>query len=311
MVRRWSVVAGLVMLAVVTAGCDGGGSGSTTLPTLPRKDWTRTGLAAANAIAARIDKALPGQCANPAPNDFSQFPISMKQFNSSVVPTGQVLCDVNGETVEISVFSAAADRDRFVSDRSNGVCRRAKEQAAQHKQPLSFPGLRWTVGAGNIVLQPDSQSLAARLAEITGGRYVPRPCAPKFTMDWDAGAVRAAEAVGARITAAGKGCDVVTLIGREMLMQTRLLTNAQLPAAVGQCQFAGSPIEIITYTRTTPDVTKFIAGRVTASCSADPALGRIDGAGFTVLAGGTIAEQVPAATGGTLATTTCTGSTSP
>jgi hypothetical protein len=310
MVRKWSVVAGLVVVALVIAGCDSGG-GSTALPKLDRKDWTTAGLAAANETAAKVTQAMPGQCADPGPNDFSLFPLSMKQFHSTVVPTGQVLCDVNGETVEISAFATAGQRDRYVSDRSNGICTRAKEQAEKHKQPLGFPGLRWDVGAGNVVLQPDSQNLANRLAEITGGRYVPRACATKITMDWDAGAVRAADALSARIAATGKGCDTVSLLGRDTLMQSRLLTNEQLPAAVAQCEFAGSPIEIITYSRSTPDVKKFVARRVTASCKADPALGRIDGEGFTVLAGGTIAEQVPAATGGTLAATTCTGATSP
>lgn len=311
MVRKWSVVAGLVVAAVVIAGCDSGGSSSTALPKLDRKDWTSAGLAAATETAKKIDAAMPGQCTTPTPNDFSKFPISMKAFHSPVVPNAQVLCEVNGESVEISVFSTPAQRDRYVTDRSKGICTKAKEQAVKYKKPLAFPGLRWTVGAGNVALQPDSQSLATRLAGITGGRYVPRACATKITMDWDAAAVRSAEALGAKMATSGKGCGDVTLIGRETLMRSRLLTNAQLPAAVAQCQFAGSPIEIITYSRSTPDVKKFIAERVSASCTADPALGRIDGDGFTVLAGGTIAEQVPPASGGTLATTSCPPSTSP
>ena len=306
MVRNWFVTALTVAMVAVGAGCSSN-SGSSALPKLTRKDWTRAGLAEVNAAAAAITRAEPGQCANGAPNDFAQFPISMKALHSRVVPTGQLLCDVDGETVEITAFASVRDRDRYLDDRSTGICARAKAQAVEHKQPNIFAGLRWAVGAGNLTLQPDSQGLAQRLSAITAGRYVARPCSDALTMDWDPKAVTALNALGRKIAASGRGCDRVELVGRETLQKTSRLTAAQLPAAMGTCTFGASTVELITYVRSTPQVKQFVDDRAKAACTGDPALGRIEGDKFAVLAGGTIAEQVQGVVGGTLAPTACGG----
>ena len=87
--------------------------------------------------------------------------------------------------------------------------------------------------------------------------------------------------------------------------KARALSNAQLPIAFGHCTFAGSPIDIITFSASTADVTAFISKRVAQVCVNDPALGRIEGAGYVIVAPGTTAEQVAQASGGTLAGSSC------
>jgi hypothetical protein len=305
MVRKWVVSVAVAVVALGLTGCSSDGGSSTAPPKLTRKDWTPAGVATAKATAAAIAQAIPGQCADAGVSDFSQLAFGMERVNSKIVPTAQMTCNVNDEVVEISVFVNAGDRDRFVDDRSEGLCRLATAQAKKYKSRLTFPGLRWDVGAGNLTVQPDSQSLARRLSVITKGGYDGRGCAGGITVDWDSDAITALDALGARIAAAGHGCASVDLVPRESLDQSRNLTNAQLPAAFGNCAFDGTSIELITAARATPQVKAFVDQRVRSACVGDPAVGRIDGDGFTALAPGTIAEQVHAVVGGTLAPTSC------
>jgi hypothetical protein len=306
MVRRWSAIVSVVLVVGLAACSSDGGSSADALPKLTRKDWTKAGLATAKATTAAIAAGIAGQCADPGVSDINQLPFGMQQVRSKIVPTAQMTCDVNDEVVEISVFATKRERDRFVSDRSTGLCRLAKAQAVKYKSRLTFPGIRWDVGAGNVTVQPDSESLARRLAGITKGRYDPRGCAKGITVEWDTRAVHAIDALGQRIAGAGHGCDFVNLVPRESLDQTRKLTDAQLPAAYGSCTFDVTPVQLITWVRPTHAVKNFVDEQVRKSCVGDPATGRIEGDGYAVIAPGTIAEQVHAAVGGTLAPTSCT-----
>ena len=313
MVRKWVLAAVAMVLMLGVAGCSSGGgssAGNEPLPKLTRKNWTPGGLATAKATTDAIAAGVPGQCADAAVSDISRFPFGMQQVHSKIVPTAQMTCTVNDEVVEISVFETTQDRDRFVDDRSTGLCRLAKAQAVKYKKALQFPGLRWDVGAGNITVQPDTQAVARQLVRITGGRYDGRQCGG-FASDWDSKAITAIDTLGQRIATAGHGCPFVDLTARETLPALGKYTARQLPAALGSCAFDGTSIEMITYDRTTPQVKSLIADRVRQACVGDPALGRIDGDGFTVLAGGTIAEQVHGVVGGTLADTSCGGTASP
>jgi hypothetical protein len=307
MVRKWVVTAAVAAVALGLAGCssDGGSASDFKLPKFARKDWTAAGLTTAKATTDAVVAAMPGQCADAAVSPFGDIAAAMEAVHSKVLPTAQMTCDVNDEVVEVTVFANRRDRDQFVADRSQGLCGLAKAQAVKYKSRLTFPGLRWAVGAGNVTLQPDSEMIARRLSAITGGEYEPRGCAKGITTDWDSRAITALDALGKRIADSGHGCPQVNLIPRESLDVTRKLTNAQLPAALGGCPFDGAQIELITYDHTSPQVEKFVAGRVRSACVGDPAIGHIDGDGFTVLAPGTIAEQVHAVVGGTLAPTSC------
>jgi hypothetical protein len=308
MVRRWVAISAIAVV-VVLAGCssDGGSSASSDfhLPKLAGKDWTPAGLATAKATTDAIARALPGQCAEANVADFSQIGFGMEQVRSRIIPTAQTTCDVNDESVEITVFADQHDRDRFVDDRSTGLCRIAAAQQKKYKARATFPGIRWVVGAGNITLQPDSESVARRLAAITGGSFVPRPCDNGVHADWNATAIKALDALGKKVAAAGHGCDFVDLVGRETLPSTQTLGDRQLPVAIGNCSFDTATIQLITWVRSTPQVRKFVADRVKVGCSVDPALGRIDGDTYAVLAPGTIAEQVQPVVGGKLAARSC------
>ena len=156
-------------------------------------------------------------------------------------------------------------------------------------------------------MQPDSETLARRLAAVTGGAYVPRPCPNGVHADWNATAIHALDAIGAKIAAAGHGCGFVELVGRETIPSSQSLSDAKLPVAVGNCTFDDASLQIITWVRSTPQVEKFVADRVKAACAVDPALGRIGGDRSVVLAAGTVAEQVHGIVGGTLPATSCGG----
>jgi hypothetical protein len=305
MVRKWVVPALVAVVALGLTGCDSGG-GSTAAPVkLTRKNWTPGGLATAQATVAALTQALPGQCVDAGVSDFAQLPNAMQVVHSTVEPTAQMTCNVNDEVVEITVFANARDRDRFVNDRSTGLCTLARAQAKKYKSRFVFPGLRWDVGAGNMTLQPDSQGLARRLSLITGGAYDGRACAGSITADWNSHAIATLDALGKRIATAGHGCGFVDLTAREEFGKSVRLSDAQLPAAIGTCQFDADSIAIVTYARATPHVKKFIAEQLRAACLSDPATGRIDGDKFVVIAPGTIAEQVHAVVGGRLAPTSC------
>jgi hypothetical protein len=157
----------------------------------------------------------------------NRLAFGMEQVRSRVVPTAQMTCNVNDEVVEVSVFANQRDRDRFVSDRSAGLCRLAIAQAAKYKKGFTFPGLRWDVGAGNVTVQPDSQTLARRISVITGGHYDGRGCGNGITADWNSRAITALDTLGRRISTAGRGCPSVNLVPRESLDQSRKLTDAQ------------------------------------------------------------------------------------
>jgi hypothetical protein len=302
MVRR-SVVVVVLAIALVIAGCSSdGGSDAAPLPQLTRKDWTPAGLATARATVGAITQGLPGQCTDAGVSDFSALASNMQMVHSTIEPTAQMTCNVNDEVVEISVFATTRDRDRFVDDRSNGLCRLAKAQAEKHKSRFVFPGLRWDLGAGNVTVQPDSESLARRLSLATGGRYDGRSCPGSITSNWDTTAINAVDALAKRI---GHGCDFVDLVPRESLDRSNKLTDTQLPAAYGSCSFDGSTIQIVTFSRSTPQVKTFIDQRVRQACAGDPAAGRIDGNKFTVVAAGTVAERVHATVGASLPLRAC------
>jgi len=305
MVRKWVVTAVVAVLALGLTGCDSGG-GSTAAPVkLTRKDWTPSGLATAKATTAAIAQALPGQCADASVSDFSQLPNAMEVVHSTVEPTAQMTCTVNDEVVEFTVFESTRDRDRFVDDRSTGLCKLARAQAKKYKSRVTLPALRWDVGKGNVTLQPDSQGLARQLSLITGGAYDGRACAGSITADWNSRAITTLDALGRRIATAGHGCPSVALGSREEFGKSARLTDAQLPAAFGTCDFDGAQVAIVTFARSTPQVKKFVNEQVSKACVGDPATGRIEGDKFAVVAPGTIAEQVHAAVGGTLAPTSC------
>ena len=297
MVKSWASTATACALAV--AGCSS--THDNGLPKLDRKDWTPAGITAAAAAAAKIERAVPGECKDPAPNDFSQFPISLKRFNSKVVPLGQSLCNVHDETVEISVFATAKERDRYIDDRSKGICKAATEIAQDAKKPLVFAGLRWVAGDGNLAVQPDSETLAMKIRDAVGGRYIASPCAKGVTSDWDPPSVRAAFGLGAEIPQ----CTNLELTPRESLMRTRLLTNAQLPAALASCALQGTRVTIVTFSQRTKYVDNFTHDQITKACGADPAVGRIDCDGYVIIVDGTKAESVATALSGKLAETAC------
>ena len=311
MVRRWVAVAA-VAVVVVLAGCssDGGSSASSDfkLPDLTGKDWTPAGLATAKATTDAIAQALPGQCADAAVTNFADLAFGMEQVRTKIIPTGQMTCDVNDEVVEITVFAEpSAIATASWTTAPPGLCRIAAAQQKKYKARATFPGIRWVVGAGNVTLQPDSESLARRLGVITGGTYVPTPCDNGVHADWDADAITALDALGARIGAAARV---------RVRRPRRPRDPAEHPGVHGRaaarwrwrhCAFDGTQVELISHLRTTPQVTSFLTDRVKTACAADPAVGRIDGDGFTVLAPGTIAEQVHAVTGGTLAPSSCGG----
>jgi hypothetical protein len=311
MVRRWVAGAAAVLVVLGVAGCSSDGGSSAATPTITRKAWTPAGLATAKAATDKIAAAIPGQCTDAAASDISRFAFGMQQVHSTIVPVAQVNCTVNTEVVEINVFASTRDRDRFLDDRATGLCRLALAQAEKYKGKLTFPGLRWDVGAGNITLQPDSEAVARQLSVITGGHYDPRGCAKGITMDWDSGAVASLDALGKKVTDSGHGCSPVDLVGRDTIREAATQSNAKLPVALATCPFDTGQIEILTYARSTPAVKTFIAERVKVACAADPASGHIEGDGYSVLAPGTIAEQVHGVVGGTLAATTCTGAAAP
>src|SRR5205085_12641904 len=130
--------------------------------------------------------------------------------------------------------------------RSTGWCMPAKAQAEKHKSRFTFPGRRWDVGKGDVTVQPDSQGLARKLSSITRGAYDGRACAGSITADWNSRAITALDSLGQRIAAAGHGCPSVDLLSREEFAKSARLTEAQLPAAIGNCQFDAAPIGLIT-----------------------------------------------------------------
>lgn len=292
----------VVGLVIAIGGCSSGssGGGKPAIPKLDRTSWTKAGTSQAEALAADIAKAVPGQCADAVMNDFAMFPLSMQRFESTVVPLGQLTCNVNDEVVEVTVLASAKDRDRYITDRSEGICRAAARQSKRYKQPLQIAGLRWVVGPGNTAVQPDSEQLARTLANALGGKYEGRQCNDDITLDWDPGAVARIESLGTQVAGAVPGCGSLALVDRSTLLKTRTIENEQLPIAVGSCPAAGATITAVTYQRPTEQVDAFVKSQTDRICQADPSFGRVDGDGFVILAPGTVAEQVATATDGKL-----------
>ena len=129
-----------------------------------------------------------------------------------------------------------------------------------------------------------------------------------MTFDWDTQALATLDSLFDKIAKGGKGCTQPQYVGRDTLLQSRAVSNADLPIALGLCDYGGVQIEILTYKESTKAFRELLQLRIDNTCGLDRALGRIDGDHFVIIAGSTIAEAVSLASGGTLADTACSGS---
>ncbi len=228
MLRTRGIACALAALVVVGAGCSSGS-----------KSWDASHVSQVRTLAGELARAFPGDCRDLKIYDRNTY-VNGNHAVDLATPEAAGSCTVKTETIEITSYASASDRDRFVTGRERSLCGRA---ASVH---LPFPGLRWVVG-GTWAMQPDSEPVSQQIAAALHATYRPTQCPNAIQLDWDpAGAARATQ-IAAQLRNAGLGCSDYVAQDHDTLSQTPAF-KAGLPAGLGRCSISNNPnVDIATF----------------------------------------------------------------
>jgi hypothetical protein len=285
-------IAKVVGLAVVLVACAGNG----------RNAWDAAAVKEAESIAKRLATSGMG-CDRFGPYPFDTYAATSSR-TGFVVPEAVGNCEALGDDLEISVFTSARQRDRFVERRRSYFCKRSAER------DIGFPGFVYVAGE-TFTIQPDTEAVARRIAPVVGGRVAYAACRADAGL-WDDAAVARSEGLGAALKGAGLGCEDFYVADRNDVLVSPEREHARMPAAVATCTAGGKIVELDLFSTEAAE-SAFVRGRVAYQCGRARPEDRVgaripyvDGDRFVVFFGDEdVLTRVAAAVGGTLRTTGC------
>jgi hypothetical protein len=298
-------VAALTIAALaVLAGCSGGGSG-VSAPKVPTdkadpSGWNKDSLAAARTIVDKVAKRLPGGCTDFGIFKRADYVKGLKRVHGPV-PDAVVTCKALTEDLEISMFPSSAVRDDFVNNRRDKIC----ALSAQHN--VGLPGLYWVVG-GDWSIQPDSEGVSRRVAQVLNARYEATGC-NGTNPGWDPTAVATLEQTASKLKTNKLGCVDIQMQDRDLVAKTVPFVTIGTPAATANCTLSdGATIVLGAYSTPAAKTDQLIRGEMSRECAGSNTV-RIVRDGNIALFASTpaVADKLQNAIGGSLSPIVCQG----
>ena len=215
----------LLLAGVGLAACGDSASKITVAQTLPA-EWSSAAKKDVNALARKIQGSDAKSCEQVVFLNPGNLVAAHLKYNWMIAPNAMADCDAFGDTLEISTFKSSKDRDAFVKERSESICRRAAAVDA----PL--PPFQWATGEKWSV-QGDTRGGVDRAAKRLGGEASTYACPKNETLGWKKAGVTNVRAVAASINRGNVKCDGFALMERETFLQGR--DGAKTPTALGAC----------------------------------------------------------------------------
>ena len=276
------------------AGCGGSGSNITVAQTLPTA-WSSAAKKDVNAIARKIQGSDAKSCKKVVFLEPANLVAAQQRYNWMIAPRALADCDAFANTLEIATFESSKDRDAFVKERSESICRRA----ASVNAPL--PPFQWATG-DKWSVQGDTRGGVDRVAKRLSGEAETRRCPKNETLGWSKTGVANVRAVAGVITQANVQCEGFALMERKAFLQGR--EGAKTPAALGACLSTdGKALFVAGFEKGSMPNDDFVAeilGDKTVCAAPSQA---VIGPDWVAIAPAALAPAVATATGGTLGAT--------
>ncbi len=299
--RARSVAAGAALLLVagpVLASCGTSESKVTVAQTLPTA-WSRSAKKDVNELAATIRGSDVKACKPVVFLAPGALAAPYERYGWNIAPLAVANCDAFSNTFEIATFASEKDRDAFVTERSESICRRAAAVDAP------IPPFQWAIGTtsgSNWSVQGDTRSGVDRVAKRLGGESSTFKCPKNERLGWGKAGVASVRAIAAAIIQGEVKCDGFALMERDSFLSGR--AGAKTPTALGACL-------------STDDKALFVAGFDKGSMTKDDFVGEIlgdktvcaapsqaiIGPDWVAIVPAPLAPVVATATGGTLGAT--------
>jgi hypothetical protein len=215
----------LLLAGLGLAACGDSASKITVAQTLPTA-WSSAAKKDVNALARKIQGSDAKSCKKVVFLEPGNLVAAQQRYNWMIAPRALADCDAFANTLEIATFKSSKDRDAFVKERSESICRRASAVNA----PL--PPFQWATG-DKWSVQGDTRGGVDRAAKRLGGEASTYACPKNETLGWKKAGVTNVRAVAASITEASLTCQGFALMERETFLQGR--DGAKTPTALGAC----------------------------------------------------------------------------
>ena len=305
---RTTTLAFVTLLAVGLAACGGASSGdSKAIEPMP-KAWSAAGKAKIDQLIAKTVRATGKEC---APINFlspQALETTRQRYDWRIAPTAIADCERDPETIEWATFSSTSDRDRFVDERTTGLCARAAATGADlppFAWVKSTKGMAWSV-------QADDPATAKSFAKALGGETDVRRCDRNDTLGWRRSGIANVRGVAAKLVGAGVPCSGLALIPRKQVVGDA--PTAKTPAAVAECSVttpsgatgatggtATSIILIAAFDKQSQTVDAFLKDTIDGTGFCQTPTSAVTGSNFAVILPTPYAETAAQATGGTVA----------
>jgi hypothetical protein len=291
------VAAGLlVMMLGASALSACGDSAKKTEPPKPYpKAWSSAGKKEVNALVKKLrgnDKTACKEVGflNPVALQGAQ-----DKYKWTIVANAIADCDAFGEALEIATFASSSDRETFVKERTDGICRRS------YAVDAPFPGFKWATG-DNWAVQGDSVAGVKKIAKLLGGATQTQPCSKKITLGWTRDGVKTVRAILVKVKKAKSDCVGFALIERRDAFPGRGV--GEVPAAMGFCvDSQNRPWPIAAFGPKSQSVKKFTADLLSSPGACSQPIQIVEGPNWIAAVPLSSAPAVAAETGGVLGAT--------
>ena len=296
-----SVAAGAAMLLIagpVLAACGSSGSKVTVAQTLPSA-WSRAAKKDVTALAVKIRSSDAKACKPVVFLAPGALATAYERYGWNIAPRAVANCDAFSNTFEIATFASEANRDDFVKERSESICRRATAVNA----PL--PPFQWATGTtsgANWSVQGDTRSGVDRVAKRLSGEASTFRCPKNETLGWKKTGIANVRAVAQRITTSQIKCDGFALIEQAKFLEGR--AGAKTPTALGACVSTdGKALFVAGFDKASMPKEAFIAEILSNKTVCASPSQAVIGRDWVVIAPAPLAAVVVTKIGGTLGAT--------
>lgn len=304
---RTTTLALVTLLAVGLAACGGGGgSDAKALQPMPAA-WTAAGKARVDALIARSNAKSGETC---APTKFlspAALDSSRARYDWRIAPTAAADCDRAGETLEYVTYNSASDRDRFIDERTTGLCTASAATGAQ------LPPFAWVKNATGDAwsVQADLPATAKTLAKVLGGETDVRRCRANDTLGWTKAAIAKVRDLGAAVVGVNVPCSGFRLLTRDAVTQG--VKGIRTPAVVAACAIStpenatgaanGAPAQTMvfaTFDAKSEPRDQFLEEALTGTAACRAPATAVVGKDFAIIGPTEYAAKIAEATGGTV-----------